>query len=290
MNISANIITLMKGMIKITDYIYLYELIDDYKNTELTHEKEAIFYTFCSQIWSCANKRRVYTKTIKYSVNSELLNTDTGKVFDTWSEIEYTGFKSTTKDTGWQSLIRQKINNIYTIYFDKEVVIKKDYMQLLNTPKRLYYQWAGGVSMTPEYVSSAIDDAIYNAGQLKITYQKQKMDLSWEEYMKVIEGMLKKAFNNCRMSCELESSSDFYNIYDFISEDNLYIRYLCRYLDYEIRQWQKQYYNIRSHKQYKRCIVCQALIEVTGKNTRYCPQCRRNARLQSKRNWWHSHR
>ena len=77
-----------------------------------------IFSAFCSQIWSCDNKRRVYTKSIKYSVKKSLLNSDLGKIFDTWSNIEYKYYKAMTKEEDWSSLIRQKINNIYTQYFD----------------------------------------------------------------------------------------------------------------------------------------------------------------------------
>ena len=78
--------------------------------------------------------------TIVFYVRKDLLQTELGQVFDMWSEIEYTYYKSMTKDENWCSIIRQKINNIYTRYFDKEVVLGREYMDLLKTPKRLYYQ------------------------------------------------------------------------------------------------------------------------------------------------------
>ncbi|WP_300957842.1 hypothetical protein, partial [Phocaeicola sartorii] len=41
-------------------------------------------------------------------------------------------YKSMTKDENWCPMIRQKINNIYTRYFDKEVILSKEYMDLLS--------------------------------------------------------------------------------------------------------------------------------------------------------------
>lgn len=74
-------------------------------------------------------------KTIHFKVRKDLLNTELGQVFDTWSRIEYRYYKSMTKDENWCAIIRQKINNIYTRYFDKEVILNKEYMDLLKKPK-----------------------------------------------------------------------------------------------------------------------------------------------------------
>ena len=61
---------------------YLYEIIDDYKHSDSDEDRDDIFKSFCSSIWSCENKRRVYTKTIRFSVRKDLLETDIGQVFD----------------------------------------------------------------------------------------------------------------------------------------------------------------------------------------------------------------
>ena len=44
---------------------------------------------------------------MKFNVQKDLLNTDIGKTFDIWSEVEYKGYKAMSKDTDWCSLIRQ---------------------------------------------------------------------------------------------------------------------------------------------------------------------------------------
>ena len=280
MNILANIMSLRR---QTNIDKYLYEIIDDYKNSDSNKEKNEIFKSFCSSIWSSENKRRVYTKTIRFSVRKDLLQTDIGQVFDVWSEVEYTGYKAMTKETDWCSLIRQKVNNLYTRYFDKDVILKKDYMNLLNTPKRLYYQWIDGVEMDADELTAIIDDAIDDAQKLKITYQKQKMKLSWSEYKKVIEGFFRRCFDNCKLIEDYEKDSKYCGIYDFINEDNFYIKYFCDRLEGNMKDYQKHYYGLKysSRKGYKRCKCCEKMIENTGNKKMYCDECAEKNRKQS---------
>lgn len=259
---------------------YLYEIIDDYKSTASDEERSGIFRSFCSSIWASSNKRRVYTKTIRFAVRKDLLPTEPGQVFRTWTEIEYTGCKTLSKETDWCSLIRQKINNLYTRYFDKDVILDRDYMDLLSTPRRLYYQWQDGMDMDAEELTDIIDDAIYRAGKLKAAYQKQKMDLSWNDYKKVVEEFLLKAFSHCKSIEDYEEQSPCYNMYDFMNEDNFYIRYFCKYLENEMKQWQKKYYGVRNHQKYGRCKLCGALFEKNHNRKVYCNKCSEVMRLE----------
>ena len=158
---------------------YLYEIIEDYKSANSIEEKNEIFNSFCSSIWSNKNKRRVYTKTIRFKVRGDLLESELGQIFNTWSEVEYIGYKAMSNDTDWSSLIRQKINNLYTRYFDTEVVLKKDYMSLLKTPYNLYYRWIKGTEFNPDELTNTIEDAIYKAAELKSIYQKQKIPVNY---------------------------------------------------------------------------------------------------------------
>lgn len=261
---------------------YLYEIIDDYKCADSAEEKNEIFNSFCSSVWSSKNKRRVYNRQIKFKVRTDLLDTDIGQIFNTWSEIDYVGYKAMCNDSDWCSLIRQKINNLYTKYFDQDVILNKDYMNLLKTPYNLYYRWIKGVDIESEKLTETIEDSIYKAAELKSVYQKQKMNLTWNEYKKVIEEFLLRAFDNCKLieDYEQESLTDKY-IYNFTTEDNFYIRYICRSLDGEMLKWQKNYYGLNRgrNKKYKRC-ECGALIEKTSNRTQYCAVCKRKKELE----------
>lgn len=197
-----------------------------------------------------------------------------------WTVVEYRGYKSKSEKTDWCSLIRQKVNNLYTRYFDEEVILKRDYISLLNTPKQLYYQWKNGVEMDSSELTTIIDEAMNNAEKLKVTYQKQKMSLPWKDYKKVIEGFLQKILNNCKLIEDYEDKQKA-NLYDFMNEDNFYIGYICKYLENEMKQWQKKYYGVRNHKKYKRCKLCGVLIENTGNKRMYCIACAKANELKN---------
>lgn len=283
MNILANTMNL-RWVIHIygCDDSFLYEIIEDYKEAKTEEEKNEVFNSFCSSIWSSDNKRRTYKKSIKYNVRKDLLGTELGQVFDTWSNVEYTYYKSMTKDENWHSIIRQKINNIYTRYFDKEVILGKEYMDSLKTPKKLYYQWISGIDMDVGIVTEIIDDAMDNAEKVKAKLQREKMSLPWNEYKKVIEGFLKRCFDNCKLIGEYEDKTKINTMLDFLTEDHFYVGYICKSLEGEILKWQKKYYNIRDHKKYCRCKQCGSIIEKTGNKRLYCNEC---AYQITKYNW-----
>lgn len=253
--------------------LYLYEIIEDYKYAVSDKERNEIFQSFCSSLWSSSNKRRTRTNTIRFSVRKDLLDTPTGQAFLSWTNTGYNGYCSRTKNTDWCSLIRQKINNLYTRYFDRNIILNKDYIRLLQTPKQLYFQWEGGKDMTAEEVTSLIQGAMAEAENKNIIYQNQKMELSWKEYKEVVEGFLQKIFDTCQLIGDCEKEEAARNIYDFLNEDNFYIKYFCRSLEGAMKKWQKHYYGIRDHRSYIRCAVCGRLVEKTNNRIKYCKDC-----------------
>ena len=268
---------------------FLYEIIEDYKEAENNEVKDEIFNSFCSSLWASDNKRRTYMKTIHFKVRKDLLNTELGRVFDTWSGIEYRYYKSMTKDENWCAIIRQKINNIYTRYFDKEVILNKEYMDLLKKPKLMYFDWLSGTEMDAYTVTGIIDDTIDEAKKLKQRFQMEKMTLSWNEYKKVIEGFLRRCFDNCKLIEEYEDKTQIVNNYDFITEDNFYVKYINRYIDREIVQYQKKYYGVRQHKKYSRCKRCGGIIERKNKHdysSIYCDTCKKTRRREINRKYY----
>ena len=224
---------------------FLYEIIEDYKEATNNEVKDEIFNSFCSSIWASDNKRRTYIKTIHFKVRKDLLDTELGRVFDIWSGIEYRYYKSMTKDENWCSIIRQKINNIYTRYFDKEVILNKEYMDLLKKPKLMYFDWLSGTEMDADTVTDIIDDTIDKAEKLKQRFQMEKMTLSWNEYKKVVEGFLRRCFDNCKLIGEYEDKTQIVNNYDFITEDNFYVKYINRSLNAYFQNYQKDYYSVK---------------------------------------------
>lgn len=260
------------------EYKYLYEIIEDYKEATSSEEKDELFNEFCSALWQSKNKRRTYIKTIKFKVRDDLLNTDVGKIFDTWSIVEYSGYKAMSTDNSWYDLIRQKINNLYTRYFDADIILNKQYMDLLKTPKNLYYRWTKGYEIDIDNLENTIDEAISNAKSIKETYRKQKMQLSWNEYKNLVEKLLRNIFDSCITINEYENEhgvSNYLLLNEFATEDNFYIKYICKSLEYHMLNYQKQYYELKRgrNKQYKRCKECGKLIEKTNNRVIYCKEC-----------------
>lgn len=257
---------------------FLYEIIEDYKEAVSLEEQDKLFNEFCSSLWKSKNKRRTYVKTIKFKVRDDLSNTDIGKIFDVWSIVEYNGYKAMSVDSEWYDLIRQKINNLYTRYFDKDIILNKQYMDLLKTPKNLYYRWTKGYDIDTDNLEDIIDEAIFAAQEIKETYQKQKMELSWTEYKYLVEEYLRKIFDSCTTIEEYEKRHGVPNdllLNEFSTEDNFYIRYICKSLESHMRNYQKEYYSLKRgrNKQYKRCKECGRLIEKTNNRTMYCKSC-----------------
>lgn len=288
MSISENIMSLRR---KITIYecneLYLYEIMEDYKDAASREEKDDIFRSFCAAIWASGNKRKTYTKTIHFKVRKDLADTEIGRIFRQWSDLPYTYYKSKTTDDHWCSVIRQKINNIYTRYFDREVILGETYLDCLKTPKRLYYKWASGTAMDASAVTDAILKAMEEARATKKRLQMEKMTLPWKDYKKIIEGFLYKCFENCRRIEEYEDKSCISTRFNFMLEDHFYGGYINRCLDGEIRKWQKRACGLpqNSRKGYKRCKQCGALIENTGNKKMYCSSCLAQHRLQTYRKY-----
>ena len=217
-------------------------------------------------------------------MRSDLLDTEIGQIFNAWSEIDYIGYKAMTNDVDWSSLIRQKINNLYTKYFDEEVILTKDYMDLLKTPYNLYYRWIKGAEMDAEELTEIINDSIHRASELKSVYQQQKMKKSWEEYKEIIEVFLRKIFDNCKPieDYEIENLTSKY-IYELANEDNSYVSCFCNSLETYMLNYQKEYYHLKRgrNKRYKRCKECGDLIEITGNKKTYCNDCAKKRKKKS---------
>lgn len=267
---------------------YLYELIEDYHDAASEEEKNAVVRDFCALIWSSANKRRVYTKSIRFTVCKSRLDSQPGRIFEMWSDIEYKGYKSVTRETDHISYIRQKVNNLYTRYCDREVILQSEYMDLLKMPKQLYFKWLDGEEPDPAALTAAIDDAIAESIAMKERLQLEKMAVSWSEYKQVIEQFFGRIFASSRLIDDYENTAGRDSCLptglDFVTEDNFYIRYFCRSLDGLMKNYQKHYYKVRrgTKVRYFRCGECRNLFEKVNNNQKYCPDCSQKRRRKYK--------
>lgn len=257
--------------------MYLYEILDEYKEANKI-EKQDILKSFCSSIWSCNNKRRVFNRDIKFSVDLKYIDTEIGQIFNSWSSVPYITYRSMTKELDYASLIRQKINNLYSIMCDKDVCQRKDYMKLIKTPKTLYFRWLKGEKYEPQFLNETIDEAMEMAENLKNKYQMEKLNLSWEEYKKLIEKYFRKIFDNCICLDDYEDKTKITIQTEAWHEDNFYISYFCKTLDGYMRNYQKEYYGLyvagsKDNYILKRCSKCGSLFNQKNNNQKLCKKC-----------------
>ena len=257
---------------------YLYEILDDYKSLQ---NKKEIFQCFMNKIWKCNNSRQIYTKYITFTMLPKLVNTNIGQIFYNYVNIPYIASKTMTTNKDYINLIRQKVNNIYNNYCEKRLCTRKDYMDLLHIPKQLYYRWEKNSKDECVYnLENVIEKSLDKAQKIKEYYSKQKMDLKWKQFKLIVENIIQKAFDNYIPLDIYENKNEFVLETDLWTEDNFCIKYICKCLQYGIKNYQKKYYGVtslngKSHVKYRRCIDCGKLIVINKKDnqTVRCAEC-----------------
>lgn len=276
---------------------YLFEVLDDYKTLE---NKDEIFNCFMNQIWRCKNSRQIKVDYIKFTMLPELISTPVGQVFYQYMNVPYYSSKTQTTKMDYVNLIRQKVNNIYNNYCDTRLCTRKNYMDLLHSPKVLYYRMEKGKE---EYdaleLKEKLESNLQEADRLKEMYSKQKMDLSWKEFKPVVENILRKSFENYIPLDDFEDKTTFVLDTDIWSEDNFIIKYFCKCLQHGIKDYQKKYYGLyrkgkRSKQKYKRCIDCgkMLMVNIKDNSTTRCKECQqiKNREYERIKKWNQRHK
>lgn len=270
--------------------LYMYEILEDYQFAETEAEREEIFSSFSKLIWENPNTRRLVDKPITFRIKPKLLHTEIGQIFSSYTSISRTVCPSTTKDTDFASLIRQKANNLYTHFFDGSVCSRKEYLELLRLPKNLYFQWQASLqkeeitwTLSAQELAQTLDHTLAQAQLLKETSAREKMTLSWEEFMHITDGYFRRLFEHYKPLEEYQDSEKLVLHAGAWNEDNYCIRYFCNGLDGYFKNYQKKYYGLYNASSgrgitYGRCACGNLFLQNRQHNRRLCDACRRQAR------------
>jgi ribosomal protein S27E len=163
-------------------------------------------------------------------------------------------------------------------------------MDLLHIPKQLYYRWEKNSKDECVYnLENVIEKSLDKAQKIKEYYSKQKMDLKWKQFKLIVENIIQKAFDNYIPLDIYENKNEFVLETDLWTEDNFCIKYICKCLQYGIKNYQKKYYGVtslngKSHVKYRRCIDCGKLIVINKKDnqTVRCDECQKKYRRKYK--------
>jgi hypothetical protein len=197
-------------------------------------------------------------------------------VFKNYESIPYTFYKSNTNQKNYVDLLRQKINNIYSTMCDGSVCVYKEYMDLLKTPKQLYYRWQSGIEeFNSDELSKLLVECLQCAEEVKQYHAKTKLKVSWSEYKNIIAGFLRKIFDNYIPLDEYEDKNRIVLDIDIWTEDNFIISYFCKSLSGYMKDYQKEYYGIKKLRNMKlqRCECGGLFIQNKNNSRRRCNLC-----------------
>lgn len=259
------------------DNVFLYEVLDDFKNA-FVEDRYKICKDFCDALWSVPNQRQVYEKNIKYNISSSLPDGEIKDIFKKYTKTSCLTYKSKTSNTDSWHLLRQKVNNLYTTFCDSKICQKKEYFNELNTAKNLYFKWQRGeLILTPDELEIEIQKSIVTSADLFVKYKKQKMDITWAKYKKLINGFMLKCFETYIPFDEFSKGKDIRDN-DYWIEDNFIIKYIGKSLTGYMMNYEKSYYGIcrlgsLDKRKYNRCKKCGNLFLVSSKNKKLCDEC-----------------
>lgn len=265
------------------EYIYEYQILkrNNIFNSYGENASEKIYGMFFDKLIECGKKNiNVETHYFDFWVSSYNYSY-MASIFRKYNHIPYIKVLDYT-DNNWYTIIYVKLLNLYNNYCNKDYIYNERYIYLLRTPKRLYFRWLknkkSDYSAHEDYQSEC-EKAMEEADKLKQKLQNEKMNISWENFKKWAKQIIQKAFDNYIPFDEYENKNEFVLDTDFITEDNFAEKYICKWLDCEMKQFQKKYYGIdrlKKDEKVRRCDDCGRLFVIKKKDnkTTRCKICR----------------
>ncbi len=253
---------------------FFYEILEDYRTL---NNKDEIFESFCKLVWNSKNTQRIYKKDIVYHVKDSIPK-NYADIFKKYSRVSYVTYDRACSDNSFDSLIRQKINNIYSIYCDRRICVKKEYFNMISTPKNMYFKFISGdkktVNMSVCELEESIEKALRDAVEYKDKMCSGKIIVGWKAYKTLINGFLRKCFDNHKPINTNEDKNNIVWTTDFWIEDNYYIKYFCKSLTGYFKNFEKEYYGVSRGRniEYAACEKCGGLVE-SSQNTKICINC-----------------
>jgi hypothetical protein len=232
---------------------------------------------FRDRLWSSLPYQKI-NKYYSFRICEDKIQDDNVlKEFEKYKYIEYKILKSryNLDNVTVEDLVRARVNSNYGKYFDKEVYLGKQYYYQLVNYKNIYFKYINEECDNPieELNNNAILVDKYKQGSIE-----KKIDLSWKDYKKFINGCIPKIFDNyIPMDNLVEEGRWRPNEKLEWDEDNYIVKYINKSLDGYIKKYVDEIKGIRVKiGKEGNCICCgKSFIKRTIKNTSqlYCDIC-----------------
>ncbi|MDI3312090.1 MAG: hypothetical protein QJR05_11790, partial [Thermoanaerobacterium sp.] len=263
---------------------YLDQLLEEYVESKDDKVREEIYKKFFDRLWGSKYCLAKYKKKYQFKINKKTLNyrEDLIELFNKYQIIEFDYVKSSYYNKSISSIdaIRISINNLYAIYFDKDVYYDKEYYKLLKVPKNEYYKTINNLKNGNEVnfndIRNKIDASLKQAEIIKEKSINRKLDLKWNEYKKLINEFLKRIFNNFTpiYQYEQERGWELKVSIDGWDDDHFAVRYICKSLSGYLKDYKRSVLGFKKTDKLKSCEVCGKIIKQTSNAKKYCENCK----------------
>lgn len=254
----------------------LNELLEDYQEY---NEDEAL-EEFIKLLWASKYGLRTYKRYYSFKIQETALsnNQELIEIFKPYENIELKYAKSYYKEKMSSiDMIRIHINNMYMYLTDKEVYLSSEYYRQMKIPKQKYYETIkrikDGEDVDFASLKSEVVNSMTKASILKEERVKNKIDLSFKEYKKLVNNYILRLFNNYKTpeQYEEEFGWEMNVLNDAWHEDNYIVKYFCK----SLTGYMMHYTRDNQEKKYKsiKCKDCGTEILKDSRRVLYCKKC-----------------
>lgn len=240
-----------------------------------------ILNEFRERLWKSLPYEKLNRK-YTYRVSNEIEDYEVKNKLKEFSHIDYKVLKSRYRrdELISEEYIKARINSNYGKYFDKEIYLGKQYYFHLANYKNIYFSYINGERTD---VLKEIEDNTNKINKLKTDAENKKINMSWDEYKELINGIIPKIFDNyIPMDKKIEEGTWKPNNNFEWDEDNYIISYFNKCLDGEIKSYIRRVKR-KWNSNRKNCEVCGKEIIIVSKydgSTKYCDKCKTKVELE----------
>lgn len=243
-----------------------------------THDP-ALIEEFKQMLWESKLKPKKRKLSYKYKVVDSLLQNDSELigVFDKHKKVEYFNNQNrySYDELEYIDFIRIRVNNLYAYHFDSELYLDKEYYRLLSTAANKYYEVIGqlkqdgNIHIDTKEIDEDIKRSFDLAEQVKTNSPNKKMTLTWDEYVKLVNGWIDHLFDLYKTPERYEQEHGWeYRNEVIFTEENWVINYFNKSIKGKTLNYIRD-----SMPKYIVCDRCGKELEVKHKNTKYCEAC-----------------
>ena len=233
---------------------YIYEYMEDYQIAETEADKKRAVMNFCAHLWESEPGRRAQVQTEEFDPE-EIQDSNVREIFREYSKTVYWQAITKTKSISSMEILKQRINNLYTIFCDRTLCLERGYLAGLMYPLKLFKQYTRSPDKysAPE-IARLLKESSDKTDRIFRENTGRKMDMTWPAFKRFVEDRMVVIFQNYQ-----EPGWDFSGrmvLSDFINTDHYLISYISSSLTGYLKNERLEFHGIRRGHNYEPCHHC----------------------------------